>query len=142
MVATRYKGLITKVILQSGDIASSVVRVWWNNGPPDRIRPQYVANTIPPVGWYQGHRIARVRLDIHGEATEILGSGTPLIVVSGDNVVMTSCAITFTNHLGSSMIMFVVSPVIDDYESEIQMAPDNTTQINMKAYYVTLPALA
>lgn len=142
MVQTRFKGRVTKCILQSGNIASSFVNMYWSDNP-DRVVAQFVANTIPPVGWHQGHRQSKVAIDVHGEITEILGSGTPLVVVSGDNVVMTSCAVEFMNHLGSTMRIFVVSPVIDNIESKLEDFSDlNITRINMKAYYVTLPATA
>ena len=141
MVSTRFKGRVTAVILQSGNIASSFKGMRWRERA-DRVQPETVANTVSPVGWFQGHRWADVEIRVLGEITEILGSGTALVSSTGDNLTMTSCAVTFTNHLGSSMIIFVTSPIIDNIESALEdMTPSETT-IRMKAYSVSLPATA
>ena len=108
----------------------------------DRVQPETVANTVTPVGWFQGHRWTDVEIRVLGEITDIIGSGTSLVSQAGDNLTMTSCAVIFTNHLGSSMIIFVTSPIIDNIESALEdMAPSETI-IRLKAYSVSLPATA
>ena len=141
MVATRFKGRVTSVILQSGNIASSFKAMRWRERS-DRVQPETVANTVQPVGWHQGHRWTDVEIRVLGEITEVLGSGTALVSTTGDNLVMDSCAVTFTNHLGSSMIVFVTSPVIDNIETPIEDAVSTETTIRMKAYSVSLPKTA
>ena len=140
MVQTRILGRITKCVLQSGNIASSFKAMRWRDRG-ERVTPQTVANIIVPVGWHQGHRWTEVEIDVLGEITEVLGSGTPIIVASGDNLVMTSCALEFTNHLGSTMIVFVKSPVVDYVDTPISDYEPTITTIHLKAYYVTQPAL-
>ena len=144
MVQTRWKGRVTSLVLQSGNIVTSgnFKSMRWKERD-GRIQPETVANTTLPVGWHQGHRWTDVEMKILGEATEILGSGTALVSSTGDNLVMTSCGATFVNHLGSSMYVLVGSPIIDSIESNVDdYSAENITTIRMKAYYVTLPALA
>lgn len=140
---TRFKGKITSLILQSGDLAVSgnVVGTRWRERP-DRVQSERVANSTLPVGWHQGIREADVEIRIKGEATEILGSGTALVSAAGDNLVMTSCAVTFTNHLGSSMIVFIVSPIVDNIESNLEAGESTESIIRLKAYWVSLPKTA
>jgi acylphosphatase len=143
MTQTRFKGRITSLVLQSGDLAVSgnVKGIRWRE-KTGRVTAETVANNIQPVGWHQGHREAEVEILILGEASEILGSGTALVSNTGDNLVMTSAGVKLTNHLGSSMVVFFTSPIIDNIETGVDdFAVENMTTIRMKAYAVSLPAL-
>jgi len=142
MVQTRFKGVIIGLVLQSGNLATSgnVKGVRWRERP-DRVTPETVANTTLPVGWFQGHRWSDVEIRILGEATEILGSGTALVSSTGDNLVMTSANVVFKNHLGSDMIVFFTSPIVDSIDSGIEDEQSTETLIKLKAYAVSLPKL-
>jgi hypothetical protein len=140
MVSTRIEGRVTSCTLNSGNMASSFKEVRWRERK-DRVQPQTTANTIVPAGWFQGHRWVDVEFTFLGEVREFLKGGTPIYNESGDNVVLTSCAVVFTNSLGSSMIMTFNSPIIDTVDFGIRDYEPATTIVAMKAYWVGYPAL-
>jgi len=99
-----------------------------------RVAPAYVANTITPVAWYQGHRMVECELGLLSYAGDAFSS---YIVYSGDNPTISSgIVIKVADISGTIKTVVAHEPVVDSVESNIEDFAETITVYRIMAKWV------
>lgn len=119
------------------DVAANFKYFRWRERG-DRVTPQTVANTIAPIGWFQGHRFADAELGLLSEARDAFSS---YITYSGDNSVISSgIVIKAVDTSGTTKTLIAHEPIVDNVESGIEDYETTVTVYHLKAKWIDAPA--
>jgi len=106
---TKFSGKVTVKIGQSAgdcETVSNLKEIRWRRLPRDHITAQTVMNTVPPVGWHQGHKWVEILLQVLSEAYEAFyhngSTNKAYIVEDADNVIIPYMVATMIDSEGGS----------------------------------------
>lgn len=132
-----------KVTLKVGADAGSAVeitnikRIRWRRGPANRTRPQTVMNTVPPIGWHQGHKWVEGELHVLSEAkAAFMDQAAAYIDEDGDNTVIPYAVATLTKAAGGTVVKTFTGFIIDNIEEPYADGEDAVWVYRFLAYYV------
>jgi len=131
-----------KVTLKVGASAGSNVNITnlkafvHHRGPRDRVQPQTVMNTTPPVGWAQGHKMVSGEIHVLSEAQDAFRlQGVDYIPDQADNPEIPYFVATLIDTDGQTWTITVTGAIIDSVSEPYRDGEDTVWVYIWKGKY-------